>query len=144
VRDRYGTLTELDFRVDTQADFTSMPVRTARREGIAFSEEQERTAIGLVGETTTYRDLIRVVIAGREHPWPCNFVNSPVPREPGVPPRELLPALGRAGFLDEYAVTVDSGYLIITRLGFLRRFLRRCLHGLWRYLGREHPAERPL
>src|SRR5437763_15131695 len=90
VRDKYGTLAELDFRVDTQADFTSIPVPTARREGIPFSEALERRAVGLVGETATYRDRVRIVIAGRQHDWPCEFVQLPVPTEPGQQPRELL------------------------------------------------------
>lgn len=144
VRDRYGALVELDFRVDTQADLTSIPVPTARREAIPFSEARERTAVGLVGQTTTYRDRVRIVIAGREHDWPCDFVNPPVPRQPGQQPRELLPALGRAGFLDEYAIAVDSGYLIVTRIGPVRRWLRRLLHGLWKVAGVVHPADRPL
>jgi hypothetical protein len=107
VRDRYGELAELDFRVDTQTDFTTIPVATAQREFIPFSEARERMAVGLVGETTTYRDRVRIVIAGREHDWPCEFVKTPV--GPGQQPRELLPALGRAGFLEEYAISVDSG-----------------------------------
>ncbi len=144
VRDRYDMLVELDFRVDTQADFTTIPITTARREGIPFSQERERRAIGLVGETATYRDRLRVVITGREHDWPCDFVSPPAPREPGRQPRELLPALGRAGFLDEYAITVDSGYLVITRLGALRRWGRRCLHALWKWFGMIHQENRPL
>src|ERR1700737_1969676 len=92
VRDKYGTLAELDFRVDTQADFTSIPTQTARREGIPFSEAQERTAVGLVGESSTYRDRVLIVIAGREHDWPCDFVRPPVSGEPEQQARELLPA----------------------------------------------------
>jgi hypothetical protein len=144
VRDRYGALAELDFRVDTQADFTSIPVQTAREEAIPFSEERERPAIGLVGETTMYCDRVRVVIAGREHDWPCRFVNTPPPREPGQQHRELPAVLGRAGFLDEYAIAVDSGYLIITRIGPLRRWLRQCLHALWTRCGMVHAERRPL
>jgi hypothetical protein len=144
VRDKYGTLAELDFRVDTQADFTSIPTQTARREGIPFSEEQERTAVGLVGESSTYRDRVLVVIAGREHDWPCDFVRPPVSGEPEQQTRELLPALGRAGFLDEYAITVGSGYLIITRMDPVRRWLWQCLKGLWELFGMIHGADRPL
>src|SRR5437879_9749880 len=102
VRDRYGTLVELYFRLDTQADFTSIPMEAARRERIPFAETRERRAIGLVGEATTYRDRLRIVIAGREDDWPCDFIQPPVPPHPGQQPHELLPALGRAGFLDEY------------------------------------------
>ncbi len=36
VRDRYGTLAELLFRVDTPADFTTVPITLARREGSRF------------------------------------------------------------------------------------------------------------
>jgi hypothetical protein len=144
VRDKYGALTALDFRVDTQADLTAIPVELARREGIPFSEALERPAIGLVGETTTYRDRIRVVIAGREHDWPCDFVKAALPANIGQRPRELLPALGRAGFLDEYAVTVDTGYLIVTRIGPIRRWLRERLHQLWVGCAMIHPERRPL
>jgi hypothetical protein len=144
VRDRYGALADLDFRVDTQADFTSIPIPTAQRESIPFSEAQERTSIGLVGQTTTYRDRIRLVIAGREDDWPCEFVRLPAPQEPGRQSRELLPVLGRAGFLDEYAIAVDSGYLIITRIGPIRRWLRQILHALWTWCGLIHPQKHPL
>ena len=144
VRDKYGALAELDFRVDTQADFTSIPIPMAHREAIPFSDAKQRTAIGLVGETTIYRDRIRIVLAGREHDWPCDFVQTPVPRDARQPPRELLPALGRAGFLDDYAITVDSGYLVITRVGPVRHWLRRRLHELWTICGMIHPEKRSL
>jgi hypothetical protein len=144
VRDRYGSLAELNFRVDTQADFTSIPVPTAREEHIPFSQERERTAFGLVGEAIIYCDRVRVVIAGREHDWPCHFVNTPPSRQPGHQPRELPAVLGRAGFLDEYAIAVDSGYLIVTRIGPFRRWLRRCLHALWKQWGMVHAEDSPL
>jgi hypothetical protein len=144
VRDRYGTLAALDFRVDTQADFTTIPIPTAEREGLPFSRDRERTAIGLVGETSTYRDRVRILIAGREHDWPCHFLKVPVSREVGEHSRDPLPALGRAGFLDEYAITVDSGYLIVTRIGPFRRWFRKWLHALWGHFGVVHPADQPL
>jgi hypothetical protein len=136
-------LAELDFRVDTQADFTSIPIPTAQREAIPFSQTQPRTVVGLVGQATTYRDRIRIVIAGREHDWPCDFVVPP-PQELGRQPRELLPALGRSGFLDEYAITVDSGYLVVTRIGPIRRRLRRFLHVVWARFGMVQPHKQPL
>jgi hypothetical protein len=144
VRDKYGTLAELDFQVDTQADFTTIPIEKARSEGIPFSEAEERTAIGMVGETTMYCDRVRLVIAGREHDWPCHFIKVPVLQEPGQPTRQPLPVLGRAGFLDEYALTVDSGSLIVTRLGPFRRWFRQGLQRFWKLLGLVHPADRPL
>ena len=135
VRDKYGAWAEWDFRVDTQADFTSIPIPTAQGQAIPFSEARERTAIGLVGQTTAYRDRIRVLIGGREHEWPCHFLRTPSPRQPGQSLDAPLPALGRAGFLKEYALTVDSGYLIITRIGPLRRWLRQQLHKFWKRFG---------
>jgi hypothetical protein len=144
VRDRYGTFAELDFRIDTQADFTTIPIETARSQGIPFSEAEERTVVGLVGETTVYRGRVRLVIAGREHDRPCHFIRVPALREPGRPSGQPLPALGRAGFLDEYAITVDSGYLIVTRLGPVRRWVRQCREALWKRFGLVHPPERPL
>jgi len=144
VRDRYGMLAELEFRVDSQADFTSIPVPMARRDAIPFSKAQQRTVIGLVGQTSAYRDRVHIVIAGREHDWPCDFLTQPPPREPDRLSNDLLPVLGRAGFLDEYAITVDSGYLIVTRIGPIRRWLRRCLHALWMACGMVHPEKQPL
>jgi hypothetical protein len=57
---------------------------------------------------------------------------------------ELSPVLGRAGFLDEYAVAIDSGYLILTRLGALRKLWRRQLHAAWHALGLVNSIEEPL
>ncbi len=144
VRDQYGFLVPLTFRVDTQADLSVIPLRTAQEERIPFSEERQGHAIGLVGETTRYRDRIHVVVAGREHDWPCDFVKVPVQRATGRPHPDLLPVLGRAGFLAEYAIAVDSGYLTITRIGPIRRWLRVRLQQLWKFFGMVHPTEQPL
>jgi hypothetical protein len=143
VRDRYGSLVPLLFRVDTQADFTTLPIPLAQREGIPFASTDTGIARGLTGHVTRYRDRLRLVIAGREHDWPCDFVATPSP-PPGTPLAELSPVLGRAGFLDEYAISIDSGFLIITRLGPLRLWWRPCRHGLWQGLGLVHPLDEPL
>src|SRR5262249_5758189 len=74
VRDRYGMFTEVLFRVDTQADLTTVPITTAQEEGIPFATDQPGTAYGLAGGVTKYRDRIRLRIAGREYEWPCDFV----------------------------------------------------------------------
>ena len=141
VRDKFGALAPMDFRVDTQADFTTISTRTAQREWIPYSEGRPRVAAGLVGEAHVYRDRIRIVLAGAEHDWPCEFLKPPIPVDSR---RELLPVLGRTGFLDEYAIAVDSGYLIITRIGPIRRWLRKLRDELWTWCGMVHPRERPL
>jgi hypothetical protein len=143
VRDRYGAFVGLLFRVDTQADLTTIPILVARREGIAFGTDHPGTAYGLTGAVEKFRDRLRLLIAGREHEWPCDFVATPSPPE-GRPLPELSSVLGRAGFLDEYAVALDSGYLILTRLGPLRRWWRRRLHAVWEGLRLVHPLREPL
>jgi hypothetical protein len=144
VRDRYGIWVPLTFRVDTQADFTTLPITLARRQGISFRQSVSGRARGIAGAIQTYRDNIRILIAGREHEWPCEFVEPARDDESGQSLAELLPVLGRAGFLREYAIALDDGYLIITRLGPVRRLLRRCLHGLWLVIGQVHSLEEPL
>jgi hypothetical protein len=144
VHDRYGALAELNFWVDTQADVTTIPVNTAAKEQIPYTKTREGTARGVAGKVKMYRDRLRVVIAGREHDWPCDFTEPALDPETKQPLMDLTPVLGRAGFLNDYAVTVDSGFLIITRIGPLRRWLRRLLHRLWRFCGMVHPISRPL
>jgi hypothetical protein len=145
IRDRYGLLVPLDFRIDSGSDCAALPLSVAQREGIGYGEERRGTVAGLVGATEKFRDVIRVVIAGREHVWPCDFVRVPPPA-PGRLPDPLLQAgvLGRAGFLDDYALAIDSGYLILTRLGPVRRWLRRCLHAVWQALGLVRRVEEPV
>jgi hypothetical protein len=144
VRDQYGAFAALVFRVDTQADFTTIPIPIAQREGIPFSSNHPGTAYGLVGAVAKFRDRVRLRIAGQEFEWPCDFVTSPTPLPEGRSLPVLTPVLGRAGFLDDYAVTLDSGFLILTRLGPLRRWWRRCLHAVWRRFGLIHPVDEPL
>ena len=144
VRDRYQTYAELPFRVDTQADVSTIPVRTAEREAVPFTRQRPGVARGITGKVNKCRGRIQVLIAEREHDWPCDFTEPAVDAETNQPMKDLTPVLGRAGFLDEYAMTVDNGFLIITRLGPLRRWFRRCLHAIWTQLGMVHPLNKPL
>jgi hypothetical protein len=144
VRDRHGALAVLRFRVDTAADFAAIPIPIAQREAIPFRENIPEQVRGLSGVIGKFRDRLRVVIAGREHEWPCDFVKEPLPQEPGQPLSELTPVLGRAGFLDEYALSIDSRYLILTRLGPLRRWWRRRIQWLWARFGLVHSPNQPL
>lgn len=121
VHDRYGGWVDLPFRVDTQADLSAIPIAIARREGIPFETVHPGTAYGLTGAVTKYRDRIPLRIEGREYEWPCDFVTSASALPEGRSRSDLSAVLGRAGFLDEYAVALDSGFLILTRLGPWRR-----------------------
>jgi hypothetical protein len=144
VRDRYGATATLEFRVDTQADVAVVPIKLAERQALPFSRGRPGTGRGIAGKIKKYRNRLRVVIGGREHDWPCDFTEPAIDPETAQALPDLTPVLGRAGFLDDYAVTVDSSYLIITRIGPLRRFLRRRLHELWKLFGLIHPGRRPL
>ena len=145
VRDRYGLLAPLPFRIDPGADCTAVPVSVARKENIIYQQTVPGIAAGLVGAAVKIRDRIKLVIAGREYDWPCDFIDVP-PAVPGRRPDPLqdVAVLGRAGFLDEFALTIDSGYLILTRRGPLRQWFRHRLHGVWQALGMVHPSKEPL
>jgi hypothetical protein len=77
VCDRFGATAAIPFRVDTAADLTAIPIDLARQQAIPFQEQVQASVVGLVGRTKKYRDRIRLVIAGREHDWPCDFVEVP-------------------------------------------------------------------
>ena len=79
VRDRFGTLATLPFRIDLGAGVSAIPLSTANKEGIAFQKTYKSIAVGMVGATIKYRDRIRVLIAGKEHLWPCDFIVVPPP-----------------------------------------------------------------
>src|SRR5262245_35759438 len=76
VRDRYGSLAELKFRVDTQADVTTIPISLAEKERLPYTRTREGAARGIVGKVKKFRNRLRVVIAGREYDWPCDFMES--------------------------------------------------------------------
>jgi hypothetical protein len=145
VLDRYGLPVPLPFRIDTGADCCVMPLTLARKEKIPYQETQPGIAAGLVGATARLRGRPRVVLAGKDHDWPCDFVDVPPPA-PGRLPDPLLEVavLGRAGFLDEYTFAVGNGFAIITRLGPLRRLWWWLLQTFWNWCGLVHPLDRPL
>lgn len=93
VRDRYGALAELRFRVDTQADVTAMPISMAEREHIPYTRAREGTARGVTGRVKKYRGRLRVVIAGREHDWPCDFTDPAIDAATGQPLPALSPVM---------------------------------------------------
>lgn len=144
VRDRYDTFAELKFRVDTQADVSVVPINLAEKEAIPFTKIRPGTARGIAGKVAKYRDRIRVTIAGQEHDWPCEFTEPALDPDTKQPLQDLSPVLGRAGFLDEYAIAVDSGYLTVTRVGPVRRWIRWRLQQCWELFGLVHPIDRPL
>ncbi len=67
VRDRYGGWVDLLFRVDTQADFTTMPITLAERKGIPFATGHRGIAYGLTGTVEKFRDRVRPGIARWEY-----------------------------------------------------------------------------
>jgi hypothetical protein len=144
IRDRYGTYVELNFRVDTQADVTTIPLRTAQRQAIPFTTARPGFSRGIAGKVKKYRRVVRLLIAGRQHEWPCDFTEPALDLESGQALPELIPVLGRVGFLGEYAIEIDTEFLIITRLGPIRRLLRRFLHSIWERFNLVHPLDKAL
>jgi Aspartyl protease len=74
----YG-FTPLQFIVDTGADFTTIPIPLAQREGIPFTQSAstQGRATGMLGSAEKFRGTLRVRIAGEEDDWPCDFLVSP-------------------------------------------------------------------
>ena len=144
VRDKHGSFAQVEFRVDTQADVSTFAVALATKEAVAFSSTRAVPLRGVTGAMKAVRDRITVVIAGESFSLPCDFTPAAVDAETGMTLPDLAPVLGRAGFLDRYAIAVDSGYLIVTRIGPIRRWLRQRLHHLWTLCGMLHAEKRPL
>jgi len=132
--------------VDTAADLTAIPDQLAKQQGLSYSRVHPGTATGLVGSVGKFRDIIRVRIAAEDFDWPCDFTQAPSSALGGTSPTspEPLPVLGRAGFLDEYAICIDSGYMTITRLGPVRKWWRRLCRRLSFRMGTVHPIHQPL
>ena len=142
VRDAHGGIVPVRFHVDTGSDCCAIPVALARKVGIPFQHSQSTPVGGMVGTTLKYRDRLRVLIGGREHTWPCEFVE--VNTSVTLPKDMPQAVLGRAGLFDEYAVAIDAGFVIITRLGPVRRVVRRWLQWWWEVTGQIHSSKEPL
>ena len=149
VRSKYGDFVPILFKLDTGADLTTIPIPVAEQKGLSFTRDHPGTAIGIVGIAEKYAGSLHVRISGKEYDWPCDYTERPP--APGSsqpegkrPLTSISPVLGRAGFLDCYAVSLDSGYLTITRLGPLRRLWRQCWRKLWFKIQSVHDPDRPL
>jgi hypothetical protein len=118
----------MQFVIDTGAEFSCIPVRTAQEYHISFDRDRPGVAGGLLGRTVRYRGGFLVRIGRETHNWPCNFLQS----QAGAG-EEALPVLGRAGFRDAYDFCLDDEFLTLTRRTRLRRW--------WRAFGRwvAHP-----
>jgi hypothetical protein len=149
VRTRYGDFIDVRFHVDTAADLTVIPLRIAEAERIPFSRANPGSAIGIVGSVEKFRDTVHLRIGAEEFDWPCDFTHSPpVPSSalggPSPSSPEPYGVLGRAGFLGEFAICIDSDYLTITRLGPVRKWWRRVRKHLGLHLRAEHPLDQAL
>jgi hypothetical protein len=142
-RDRYGAFVEVKFKVDTGADCSAMTAAMARGLGIPFTQANEGTAAGLVGRVKKYRGELHIRLGGVVYTLPCDFTETPE----GMSDREARArfgaVLGRLGFLDHFEVALDSDYLVLTRVGRLRRCWR-LLRGIQGLLGTISGPEDPL
>jgi hypothetical protein len=149
VRTKYGDFVPVRLVVDTAADLTTIPIPLADRLGIPVSWENPGTALGLVGSTAKYRGTVHVRVANLDYDWPCDFIRPPSPSAaPGGGTQLLLAerpsVLGRSGLLDAFATCLDGEYLVLTRLGPLRRWWRRFWRRVSRRFSRVRTANQPL
>jgi hypothetical protein len=113
----YGDTRRLRFFYDTGADHMVIPVYVARHAGIRYREEYPETLGSSVGGSTRcFYDFVQVrsSLSGRTHRWVCAFAESLQAR--------LL--VGRAGFLDDFAVAVKGRHLVVSYPVSLSRFLK--------------------
>lgn len=150
-RTRYG-YANLLFRVDTGADFSTIPVAMARREGIEFAQTSltRGIAAGLVGTAEKHHGSIQVRIAGEEFTWPCDFLVTPAPsltalhESQGRASLSEYAVLGRAGFLSAFTCCIDNEYLTLTRRNTHRPWWYRLARRLWPDLPRRRTFRDPL
>jgi hypothetical protein len=127
VRSRFGDYVPLRFVIDTAADLSAMPIALADEVGIFYDRSTPGVGLGLVGAVRKFRGAIHVSIAGVAYHWPCNFLESPALSATG---EELLPVLGRAGFLEAFGLCIVGKYLVLTPRSRFRDWCR----GVWRVL----------
>jgi hypothetical protein len=107
----------LRFFYDTGADHMVIPVYVARHEGIPYREDCPGTLSSSVGGSARcFYDFVQVrsSLSGRTHRWVCAFVES-------VQVRLIV---GRAGFLDEFSVSIRGRHLVVSHPVSLSRFLQ--------------------
>jgi hypothetical protein len=108
-----------------------IPVYVARHQGIRYREEYPGTLTSSVGGSSRcFYDFVEVrsSLSGRTHRWACAFAESLQAR--------LL--VGRAGFLDDFAVAVKGRHLVVSHPVSLSRFLK---HYAVRLRGRAHAGD---
>lgn len=138
--EQFGFL-PFDFIVDTASDFSTIPAAHADEYTIPFLRIERPVPVNTGGtEAYGHPGKIRIRLGGRESRWTCFFTEAPeqqlvenVQGPPGQrrlkrPPRDYARweqkqlrrmrkptlVLGRAGFLAEYAIAIDSTHLTIT------------------------------
>ena len=97
IRARDGRYLPLSFPFDTGADFMVIPTSFADRYDIPYTTDYPGAVGTLGGAAACYYGFVtvRCHLTRREYRWPCGFTT-------GEGGRLLL---GRAGFLDEFAVS---------------------------------------
>ncbi len=117
LRRRDGTLAPLTFVLDTGADHLVIPMRSADIAQLPYTREFPGTAETQGGKIAGYYGWVTVWshLAGKEFRWPCLFT---------AEERDRL-LLGRAGFLNEFGVTLVDDQLVVFRLGPVGRLLEQ-------------------
>jgi hypothetical protein len=136
---RFGDYIDVPFLVDSGADLPSMSIRQARELGIPFERLNAGSVGGLVGRVSRFRGVIRVVLAGRAHTWPCYFLETPADAD-----SVAMAVLGRGGFSKDYDVCTDDKFVTIRRRTRFRRWLSRLTNYLLRPFISRRESHEPL
>jgi hypothetical protein len=128
IRTRDGGYLPLSFQFDTGADVMAIPTSAADQFQIPYTTDHPGAVHTLGGAAACYYGFVtvRCHLTRREYRWPCGFTTAEGGR--------LL--LGRAGFLDEFAVAIVGGEFVVRRPGRLGRLLARLRVRISSWLGR--------
>jgi hypothetical protein len=115
---------KLEFALDTGADMMVIPVNMATGLGIDFRRDIEGKANTIKGSVRCYYDVVEVVstLSGKVHRWPCCFVET----------GETRMLIGRAGFLEDFAISIRNNQLIVMYPVSFFRFLSGFFTSLFR------------
>jgi hypothetical protein len=109
--------TTLRFFYDTGADLMVIPLYVARHVGIPYREEfPGMIGSSLGGGVRCYYDFVQVrsSLSGKTHRWVCAFADS----------LQARLVVGRAGFLDDFAIAITGHHLIVSHPVSVSRFLK--------------------
>jgi hypothetical protein len=131
---KYEDVARLPFEFDVGADLMLIPTYVARHEGIAYSQRHRgNLSSSIGGRLPCFYDFVTVrsSLSGRLHRWPCAFAES----------TQAPLLVGRAGFLDDFLVSISKGHFIVSYAAPLLRGLSYRFAQLCAWLAKDRRRE---